>query len=311
MAKGTPVLSGVAGRPFPAILSLDYPVSRCGAWLNALQNAQKYLPAKAIQRLIQLHLDGRAGKIALCALLFPVDVVTPDISAATDIKVYLKYPSDMAAKVKKILDKPMKLALTMALIGEIRKLLSDVLAAWPARIVPGSMDLTRLEQLVLRLDAFWSLTPGAARDEIRAYEHNPDSPIAALLLAKKEYEAGRFEKIGPLLAGFGQKQQSRKTEDGIQSALMAYALSLMGEAHLHLGRLALAERDFDESLKKLQSSVSVPDLAGEIFLNRAFLARRKNNLADMCASLQKACGYGLCGPLLEARLRGFCQRSAK
>lgn len=304
------IISGSASRPFPLLLNLDYNRCRGEAWLAALENAARLLPPGALHALGNLAPLLPNARFALCALLFPVDVVTPELSAGSEIKVYLQDSGKNAAAFAD----PARLLVMGLLIAETRELLRQISTAWPERIVPGEIDLSLLERLSGKLAALWTLAENPDSEKLaEAGRLFPDSLAIALARAEKPLQTDNAEAGENPLEQF--QAALAKNEAGLspdlRELLESYLLYLKGRWNLRANQYAMAERQFGKLAENPLFMEIFSRRAMDALLEHAAFMKRKGKLAEMCGDLFSICSLGDCHPLLEARLRGLCASGEK
>lgn len=290
-------------------MQLDYAMCRCKAWLNALRNAVGLLPANLPHILASRELDINSAEIAICSLLFPVEVVTPEFSAGLEIKVYLQTTAGMTREISDIIADPLDLMFRILLINEMQQKLRELSETWPTSITPGSVNYPLLEKLTHDLNLLWQALTVRPNNEIEdLVAAAPQSFVLKLMLLQKKNILGRYAGYFSLLEEIkdGFAKLSAHISPGLRKMLSAYIIYLQGSAQMRLGQLALAERTFAEIKKEPGSLSALPMQGIAILLDDATLMRLKDKTDEMCQDLTAACGLGNCHALGEARLRGFC-----
>lgn len=304
------IIRGAASRPFPLLMNLDYNRCRAEAWLAALEHAAKLLPANALQTIGDLGTMLPYARLALCALAFPVDVATPELSAGAVIQVYLE---DRAENITAS-QEPARLVMMGLLIAETRKLIQETAAAWPTRIAPETLNLQLLEDLSQKLGTLWILTGKADLPELeKAAREFPDSLAIALACAEKCLKSGRLSAKDEFIEYFQAalaKNEAWLSQE-MRGLLASYLLYLKGRWNLRANQFAIAERQFGELAEQSLFMRIFSRQAIEALLEHATFMRRKGKLPEMCADLLSICALGDCHPLMESRLRGFCVSGEK
>lgn len=310
----TNFLWGSAFHPFPLIMSFDYAPTCCLAWLNALSNSENLLPSNIYYSIHSLNLDPVMGKLAICALLFPVEVVTPEISSSAEIRVYLKQNESQKSKIKEILENPLELIEEILLISEIKSLLSQIRKVWPIDLNPDHIDYPLIDKLTGNLRALWNWICFPGYDSLKnAYINCRTSIAIQLKWINQKIEERRPEEVFKLIDSLEEQLASDNnvTNHDLLRVIQVYILFLKGKTHLQLGQMALAERNFLEAIEDISIFVSCPDLGRELMRQLAFIMRERGNISAMCRYLDKACEYGDCGLLLEARIQNICSREQR
>lgn len=309
-------IRGGALRPTPLLMPLDYTAARSQAWLEALDNALEYLPPAANRRLEDLGLDRKSlgGNSALRALageIFPVDVVTPQISSSQEIMVYLKKPENFA-NFSRLAGDTDSLALNALLILEMEEEIAALGQAWPKSIDEARGKTAELEGHASALDALWQLrgntASGRQRDsgDLAALaKMAPGSPLIRLLLAEallRENMPGRCVAEADAALDLG------RSLGGEQGAVWKFLRPRLryarGIAQWRLNHLALAENDLDTAL--IETSNLSQKHKIKILDARGILKMLKGNQAGMCADFAQACNLGNCQNLARARRMGQC-----
>lgn len=313
---GAEVFSASCPRPFPTLMPLDYSSCRAQAWLAALQKASPALPAYVSGRLRELGLDQRLGKLALCALAFPVEVTTPDISASTVITVYIRSRENFEDVIANILKNPSGLMFEMCLLAEVEcniKALHDI---WPANLPQARERLGELEACSQTLNALWKAvelnSTGQWKDVGQISSMASMAPRSAaiyLALSTALLDAGRpqkaLEAASTAIKNAGAHMEN--SEDNIVwPILLARALYTRGMSHWRLDQLALAETDFDRAEDNLNGLGNNYALLPRVFLARGALRGLRRNTEGMCEDYEKACVMGKCEGMASARGQGLC-----
>lgn len=303
--------SGSASRPFPAIMPLDYPLCRAEAWLSALAEASDFSPA-ADRRLADAQLGSPLGKLALGAICFQVETVTPDILADGEIRVFLKEPPDPAAAINEAWRKPGAIYRAMALVAETRSAARKLRATWPHSLEAARADLERIDNLVERLVFFWKLT--LSPDSWLDIETPPDAaaygPLGALLLSENRLAAG-LPQAALEAAEEASSLCRRRMADNEDVAAWIYmegwAARICAIAHFRLGQAALAESDIRKATRLLSGLALKTSLLAQAWVDSGEIARARRNWDFMCSSWREACLLGLCQYFFRARSLGRCK----
>lgn len=176
-------------------MPLDYTAARAQAWLAALDKALEHLPPAANRRLEDLGLDkasvgGTSALRSLAAGLFPVDVVTPQISSGQEIRVYLKKPENFTA-FSRLAGDADTIAINALIILEMEDEIAALGEAWPKSIDEARVKTAELEGHASALDTLWQIRQTLASgqeydsaDLASLAKAAPQSPLVRLLLAE-------------------------------------------------------------------------------------------------------------------------------
>lgn len=315
-AAGAAELQGSALRPTPLLMPLDYTAARAQAWLAALDKALEHLPPAANRRLEDLGLDkasvgGTSALRSLAAGLFPVDVVTPQISSGQEIRVYLKKPENFTA-FSRLAGDADTIAINALIILEMEDEIAALGEAWPKSIDEARVKTAELEGHASALDTLWQIRQTLASgqeydsaDLASLAKAAPQSPLVRLLLAEALLEenmpgecveqADAALDLGLSLAG----EQSSVWK--FLRPRLRYARAI---AQWRLNHLALAENDLDAAL--LEAKNLPPKNGIKILDARGILKMQRRDLAGMCADFAQACSLGNCQSLARARRMGQC-----
>lgn len=292
-----PIIYGIADKPFPAVLSLDYPFCRAQAWLAALERADSFLPASLDMRLRQQGLPVPLGRLALCALIGPPEVVTPEYVNSPVIRVFLKWPARPEEVAEKVVTDSGQMLLQMAVIWETGQTLVAMRNEWPDSVQAAGARLPLLESKAELLNLLWEGSQTGDPEIIR------NSISGLLTRAEKLPEPALLDRALELLLG-------RETEDpanrSLWNRLASYCLYLRGQAHENLNQPGLARADFDAALARLKKAGELGSLAADIHLARGNLGRSGHDLAQMCRDFMEACALAKCQALAQARREGLC-----
>lgn len=309
--------AGFALRPLPLLMPMDYAGARAQAWLHALEEAAGRLPAAAERRLADLGLDkerigGDSPIKALAGLLFPVDVITPQLSSSREIFVYLKNPADFS-DFSRFFNDEETLALGAALILEMKKKLDDLADAWPVSLNEARDNTAKLEEDAAWLEALWQ-----ARNMYDTPRDSSTADIEALALAAPESMFIAYLLAGALLAAQKPQQCLQETnrlidnlgnlngeEKAVWNALKPRIRSIRALAQWRLNQLALAQEDLNAAIHE---AAALPARTRAKLLElRGSLKMERDDRAGMCADFAEACGIGFCRNLARARRMGSCQ----
>lgn len=312
----SPILSGECRHPFPLIMPLDYYPTRCQAWLNALAKARKYVPAYAAPRLASMGLDPRLGLEAVAALLFPVDVTTPELAMDEEIKVYLLFPKNLAAETGSILNAPQALICEMALILEMRANIGILEREWPTSLDASTGVMDDLEKISAILKELWDCAilnheSNGSPDGDTLREISCQTPVVSLWRAQADLKDDSLlramAEAGEVITGCRRMQDSWPRYQALWQYLQAAALFVRARAHLRLGQTALAEADLDHALACEQTPD--PSLTINLSVTRGELRASKPDISGMCEDYQLACSFGQCQQLANAQRSGQCAGS--
>lgn len=294
-----PLVYGVCKKPFPAVLNIGYSLCRARAWLTALERAAALLPPAADFRLRQRGLGDRLSRLALCALVAPLDVVTPEKVQGDSIRVFLNWPDDPRDAFDSILANSRQILMEMAVIRETEETVRRLSAVWPSSVTQGNRELARLEELAQELNALWQ---GAVTPQIAEKDNTPtDSPALLSLRLRHKPDPASLDKLVNRL-------MDKEVEDSacavLWNRLAARALYLRGGEHERLHQPALADADYSAALVRLQKFGAEDELKANIYLLRGAL--RRYDEKQMCADFSAACALGKCQALSLARRDGMC-----
>lgn len=302
-APGKPLLHGIASRPFPAIFGVDYPLCRAEAWLSALGMARRELPNPP--RLRQLDAGGRLARDALCSLLCPVDVVTPEAANSPQIRVFLKdnvRTADFGRRLDAALADPLRLLLTMCVIRETADAAAAMRKAWPASVAKAVQEVPELETLAQRLDILWRLAHGNDKEE--------GASSAASLVRLAQAAPGTrasYENADAAVKILLSRMVSQPEAALLWNRLAAQAIYLRGQSLEKQGQPALAEADYSAALARLKKDAFLDNITPDILTARGALRGQRANFSGMCADYRAACALGQCRGLAAAHRHGQCQ----
>lgn len=307
-----PLIYGISQKPFPILSGIDYQLARSEAWLAALKLAEAHLPQGLIGRL---HNSGYAtplGRLAFCALLCPLDVVTPEKAPGNKIRVFLVWPKDPLAAGLEILNLPGILDLEMCLIRELQQASEELRSLWPDSLSSWRRDLAQLESLAEILRELWQgllfnsdELEGREGKWTTAFRKTAASP--ALTIASAEQSLP--ETAAPLdeaLALLSRRETGDREDFPLWNRLSARALILRSRIHAKRDAMALAEADLKAALARLQKSADNAALASHAWGELGELYRQRGEYKKMCAAFSAACSKGQCQQLSFARRNGYC-----
>lgn len=312
-----PILHGATARPFPAIFPLDYPLCRASSWLQAIAMAERRLPKNLDSRLRHLGVDQHLARLAVCALLFPVDVVTPEKANSGEIRVFLKEPDDLNADLEEIGNNSWQLLLEMCLVWETANAVQYLRQHWPKSTESGRQAMQELDKYAEVLRQLWF-----AQDLNSLTTSHPDwnetlgdvvDSAGILLACALEAPASSLARVERAVGLCLEREANapNAAAAGLWNRLAVYGIHLRGVAHERLGQTGLAQADFDAALKRLAKVEIHDELAAAILDSRANLRRSLGNLQGMCEDLSTACGIGFCSDLAAARRQGLCAKTDK
>ena len=312
-----PLVYGISEKPFPLIASLDYPLCRAEAWLAALDLAAGQLPAALVKRLRNAGFDTRLARLALAALLCPLDVVTPEHVAGDRIRVFLKWPDDPLQSGLVLLDKTAILRMEMAFVWETRQTAARLRAIWPDSVAAGRANIAAMETLGACLNDLWQAIIFSS-DELTgkqglwasAFQENAGSAALAIASAAAVLPPGTAS-LNAALALLLEREAARGEDAPLWNWLSAKALVLRGRVHARRDSVALAQADFNTALARLKKTDADSQLAAQAWLNLGAIHRERNELAEMCAAFGEACALGECHSLSFARRDQLCLPDAK
>lgn len=309
-----PLIHGSFKKPFPTLLNLDYPLCRAQAWLLALADAEKYLPAALLSRLHSADLDSSLGRLALSSLLTHIESVTPESAESGAIRVFLKWPDEPLSRGLALIGKSDILRMEMAFIWEMRQCAEEMLAIWPKSASQKPDD--KLAELAEALDQLWQAVHFNNQQlDVKkglwgtAFIHNKLS--AALKLKSAEaIPASDAGNLNNALAAFIRRESANDADRNLWNYLAAKILILRGRIHSQRDSLALAEADLKAALSRLHKIDSERQLSAQAWLELAKIYRLRDDARRMCDALVTACANGECQGLSHARRQGECQPAA-
>lgn len=285
--------------------------------LIALEKAAALVPPHVDTRLRELDLDVNLGKLALCALAYPVDVVTPDISASDVIAVYLRHNGRARETFSSLLRQPPRLIVEMSLLAEMRDKITKLRKIWPSSLQQARDRLKELDFYSNGLGGLWDaleLNAGNNWDNpaqiAKIVEKSGDSPTLWLMLAESLLRAGLPQQALEAASRAARDAEKIILPDAKNAAMRdfihARALYARGVAHWRLDQLALAETDLDACMDMLENVKHPYDALPRALLARGALRWLRQDVEGMCADYISACGEGQCQGLAVARRQGLC-----
>lgn len=307
---------GSALRPLPLLMPLDYTGARAQAWLNALDKSLRLLPPAAGRRLADLGLSseqtgGNSTARALASLLFPVDVITPQLSSSREIRVYLKSPDDFR-ELSRFFGNEETLALGAANIVETERELAALAEAWPATLDEARVKTASLEAMAGTLEALWQgreLYGPDRQNNLRDIEAladlAPNSPFIAYLYAEALLAAHKpqqsLQEASRLLENIARLGGEEKQ---VWNTLKPRIRHIRALAQWQLDQLALAEDDLNAALH--EAANLPPETRANLLETRGNLKMHRKDGAGMCEDFGEACRLGFCQNLARARRLGNC-----
>ena len=310
LAGRKPLVYGISQRPFPAIAGVGYDLARAEAWLASLTRAAGFLPDLSSRRLSLPGPDPALATLAICALISPLDVVTPPNAPGNEIRVFRKWPAEPLAELEKALASPRILELEMAIIWEMARAVADLRQIWPDSVAAAALDSSRLERMRELLEDLWraqacNADAFAGRNLRWSAAFSEATESALILLAMACEDPARLQ--GPLeqaLAAFMRREVAEPDSRELWKRLASQGLYLRGLEHQRAGQSGLARADFGAALARLANSE--PGLAAAIHIARGELDLQAGAAAGMCADFAAACSLGQCSRLAQARREGSC-----
>lgn len=297
---------------------MDYTAARAQAWLASLNNALPYLPAAANRRLgdIGLGRDDTGGNAALRALaaeLFPVDVVTPQISSGQEIRVYLREPENFA-NFSRLAGDVDTIAMKAMTILEMEDEISSLGKAWPRSLDEAREKTSELEAHATALEALWHIQglhlgekgADASLETLQSLaEAAPNSPVARLLFAEALLHDNQPQQCMAEANAALDLGRNHGGEKGVLWQMLKprarYARAI---AQWRVNQLALAENDLNTAI--LEAKNLPPRNRIRLYDVRGVLKLQKGDFEGMCADFASACALGNCQNLARARLMGQC-----
>lgn len=310
---------GSALRPVPLVMPMDYAATRAQAWLGALKKAVGHLPPAAKRRLEDIALGsadtgGQASIMALAAAIFPIEVITPQISSGQEIKVYLNTPGNLRDFSRLAADSE-TIAMLAGILLEIDETLKAVNGAWPKSIDEAREKTDELEGYSKSLEALWQAkefanrtnAPENSRTLRKLAQNAPDSPAIRLLLAESLLAESHFQQCVEE-ANKAMKLAGKYTGEHqyIWSMLRPGLRAARALAQWHLNQLALAEEDLDAAI--LEAGKLLPKQKSRLHDLRGALRITRGNQQGMCADFAEACRLGDCQNLARATRMGQCAK---
>lgn len=306
-----PLIYGICQKPFPVLTGLDYPLCRAEAWLSALKTAVISLPPALDSRLRASGFDTELAKLALCALLCPLDVVTPEHANSEVIRVFLKWPENPLAKGLEILDASNLFQMEMAFIWEMGKAIDELRKSWPRSIARAGTKLSQLEDLAIFLDDIWRATlfmekemAGKNAPWATAFPSDTKSPALQLARASKALP-GETTLLDQALAQFTKRESDRTPDFRLWNILASRTLLLRSKIHAKKDSIALAEADLKTAIARLENAKD--SSSSKAWLELGSLYEKRREYKKMCSALEAACASGECQRLSHARRIGQCQ----
>lgn len=312
-----PLVYGISQKPFPLIASLEYPLCRAQAWLAALDLAVTYMPAPLLTRLRSAGFDTPLARLALAALLCPLDVVTPENANSEKIRVFLKWPDNPLDEGLAILEKTSILQMEMAFIWEIRQAATELREIWPATVADGRKLLARMEVLARELTDLWQAVifnseefAGKLPLWSSSFQKNTRSAalaIASAAAALPDTATALTQALGHLL----DRETPQDEDAALWNWLAARTLLLRGKVYSRRDSTALAESDFRTAIARLQKTDQDTRIVAQAWLDLGEIYRGRGELAKMCSALENACASGECQRLSFARRSKLCEPTLK
>ncbi len=310
---------GMANKPFPAIMSLDYAPGRAAAWLNALKNATGLLPSSIDARLRSLEFDVSVARLGICASMFAIEIVTPEISPARQIRVYLAEPANISQSIEELLADPALLGLATVLVCETMAVLEKTRQAWPQSIARAMGRITELEDYTKALEGLWQacalLKPrgdipwNRQLKKLHAIaELAPQSALVQFLIARAALKAG-LPQAAIAAANKSLAMEINSGDPRYAGILRVFSANIHYEralAHWRLDQPALASSDLATAARLMRECGIKCDFLAGIYLKLGEIARMRRDMDAMCAALQEACGQGQCQNYAIARRQGLC-----
>lgn len=310
---------GSALRPVPLVMPMDYTLTRARAWLSALEKAVGHLPPAAKRRLEDISLGssetgGQSTIMALAAAIFPIDVITPQISSGQEIRVYLKQPGNLKDFSRLAADSE-TIAMLAGILLEIDERIKAISGNWPKSIDEAREKTVELEGYSKSLEALWQAKELAKKTNapknsstLRKLALNaPNSPAIRLLLAESLLNESHFQQCMEE-ANRAMKLANKYTGEHqyIWNILRPRIRMTRAMAQWHLNQLALAEEDLDAAI--LEAGKLLPKQKSKLHDLRGALRIARGNQAGMCADFTEACKLGDCQNIARATRMGQCAR---
>lgn len=307
---------GSALRPLPLLMPMDYTGARAQAWLNALDDGLRLLPPAARRRLADVGLSferigGNSSARALASLLFPVDVITPQLSSSREIRVYLKSPEDFR-ELSRLFTNEETLALGAANIIETERELAALAEEWPATLDEARVNTASLEARAAMLEALWrgrELYGPDRQNNLKDIEDlaelAPESKFIAYLYAEALLGAHKpqqsLQQATRLLENIARLEGE---ENEIWTTLKPRIRHIRALAQWQLDQLALAEDDLSAAMR--EAANLPPETRANLLETRGNLRMHRGDATGMCDDFGQACSLGFCQNLARARRLGNC-----
>lgn len=298
---------GVSKRPFPLIMSLDYPLARAKAWLNALEKTREY-------SIFDVDLPVNKWQLhdAIAALVYPVETITPEDSLDNEIRVYIDTSGDFTQ-----LDLQ-EIFFQIIFQLETGKLVKELEASWPTS-VSQIQHLEKLEKLSQQIKQLWELYHGRSeffdddigdKEEILEQSVLFDLYYADWLLEHRFYQKALERALR--IKNRAQKNVLTEPQNKIiWEFIEAYSEYLLGRLYNFQAQAGLAESAFANAIllienNNLHSNNLKDNFISKLYENRGDIRQARKNISGMCEDYSRACVYGNCSKLIRARLLNNC-----
>lgn len=301
------IVYGVCKRPFPLIMSLDYPLARAKAWLNALEKTRDSFIFDVDMPINKWQLHD-----AISALAYPIETVTPEESLDNEIKVYIS-TSDSFAKLDL-----QEICFQIIFQLEIKELIKKMEDNWPTSISQVN-NLEQLEKFSQEINQLWTLNRQKTKffDEKRDYEEESpdDSLLFNLYYADWLMEHRFYQKALEIALKIKNNAHKNALSDPqnriIWEFAEAYSEYLLGCSYNFQSQTGLAESAFSSAIQliennNLQSNNLKDNFISKLYEERGDVRKNRKNIGGMCEDFSKACVYGNCSKLIHARLLNDC-----
>lgn len=296
-------------------LPLDYDAARACAWLEALEKAVQYLPASVKRLLWQMDCDSTACSMAAASLFFPVQTVTPDISASRGIDLYLR--ENTAPSAEAAFEDPEILLTRLSLLLDMQRILKTIKKIRPENYNDPE-KAAELDQLAESLERIWDSSRSLQKEDASAPDGAPLEGglcLMDLIMACENKLAERENHAALLLAERAFQRLERSELDSDPMILKKYLegriLRLRALALWRQSQLALAENDLERAAAALNGTGLSLGLLGRVNVDLGELKKARRDFAGMCGAFRNACAHGECAPYAFHIRQGLCAEEGR
>ena len=240
----------------------------------------------------------------MAVLMHPVEAVTPEMAAGSEIKVFLAAAPEDPARLT--IDNA---AIAALLVSETEKLVKEMSEKWPENLNEARDGYSGLEELSDKLQSLWEACEEFLKTgELAAFppEMKDLSVIFQLFHAESLLARQLPQEALASAETVEEDAASQKASQLPWTYAAAKAAMLRGKAHLALNQSSLAEMAFSTTIEKLVPGFSQSRLLQEAFLERGAIREENGDGPGSCADYLGACGAGDCLKLSVARASGQC-----